>query len=94
MCVLIIGPLIKPPGAAQHLFSFSQFNGGGERQSEDRLVFQLTCQVDLLSPPLAQFHMQPPVTVLWQATEDFTRKWCQARFLIGQPLKASAKEPS
>lgn len=92
MCVLIVGPLIKPPGAAQHLFGFSHFNGG-ERPSGDRLVFQLACQVDLLSPPLARFHMQPPVAVLWQAEEDFTKKWCQARLLIGQPLKASVQEP-
>lgn len=45
-----------------------------ERSSRDRLVFLLTCQVDLLSPPLAHVHMQPPAAVLWQAKEAFTRK--------------------
>lgn len=38
MRVLITAPLMKPPGAAQHLFGFSLLNSAGERPSQDALV--------------------------------------------------------
>lgn len=92
MCVLIIWPPDETTwcsSAPALLFSFKQQQRATER---GQVCFQLTCQVDLLSPPLAQTHVQPPIAVLWQAKEDFTRKWCQARHLIGWTLKAPAKE--